>query len=296
MQYQAPLIESEDKLLYLVDYHIRCWSQETHNLDHLKSALIYFDKLYSKLKSRYIYTSSVQFLISHAAHLQGILDCYSTDSSHIPLNKHLSNMLNEEHRYFVRQENENSRSLTTYLDNLQRHYSRLLAVRVDLSYSKGFHETVNVNKFQEDMRLFLSRISNKKGCFKHLHGYAWALEQGAKKGYHCHLLLLYDGSKRQKDYYLGREVGECWMGITNGRGSYFNCNDPAYLESYQMSGDCGIGMIHRSQEHQRINLNNTAQYLTLSTKFDQRLLVKTPSMRTFGHGIFPTSKHRGVNS
>jgi hypothetical protein len=46
--------------------------------------------------------------------------------------------------------------------------------------------------------------------FHGLQGYAWALEQGADKGYHCHLLLIYDPSKRQNDWYLADQVWQMW--------------------------------------------------------------------------------------
>lgn len=295
MQYQAPLIESESTLLCLVDYHIRSWSKDFLSSEHLKPALCFFDKLYPKLKSGHEYTTSVQFLVSHAEHLYGLLECSSTHLSPTPLYQHLSNNLNNELRGFIKQENENSQSLAVYLDSLQQHYARMLAVRVDLSYRRDFHELVNIDRFHEDISLLRSRISNKKGCFRHLHGYVWALEQGEDKGYHCHLLLLYDGSKRHKDCYLGQEVGEHWQILTGGYGQYYNCNDPNHLKPFKESGKCGIGMIHRKNEEQVRNLSNVAQYLTRSTKLNQRLLVKAPGMRTFGHGIFDTGKRRGIN-
>lgn len=43
-------------------------------------------------------------------------------------------------------------------------------------------------------------------------GYAYRLEQGGKsKGYHCHLLVIYNGSERCRDAYLGQSIGELWQ-------------------------------------------------------------------------------------
>lgn len=33
------------------------------------------------------------------------------------------------------------------------------------------------------------------------------LEQGKSRGYHCHLLIIYNGSLHRNDGYLGQEIG-----------------------------------------------------------------------------------------
>ena len=128
-------------------------------------------------------------------------------------------------------------------------------------------------------------ISNRKTCFRDLVGHAWAIEQGIEKGYHCHLWLAYDGSKRQSDFYIGKEVGEKWVKITNGLGEYHNSNNPETKYSYQQQGRLGIGRIHRNNLHEMQNAVSTALYLTAPLKFDQYLVVKPSGMKTFGKGI-----------
>lgn len=194
---------------------------------------------------------------------------------------------------FKLQETKNMASLREYLTQLTSHYARLLFVRVDLRYRQD--SNISISKFASDIKSLCERLSNKKGCFKGLEGFAWALEQGGQSGgFHCHLLLIYNGAKRDNGWYLAKEVGMKWQEITEGYGAYFNCHDPRYLQQYQKFGQLGIGMIYRNDEGAVSNAIRTATYLTCPTKYNQRLKVKIPNMRTFGHGSYRSSKRRGL--
>ena len=204
---------------------------------------------------------------------------------------------------FSLQETRNTDVLKEYLTQLFTHYSRLLVVRVDLQYKIEDRDDISVRDFNNHMTMLCERLSNKKGCFNGLEGYAWSLEQGYKQvrghdkkgSLHCHLVLLYDGSKRDSGYYCGRKVGEKWISITEGQGSYFNCNDPKYLHQFQEKGTLGIEMINRKKSGEVQNAINTLLYLTTKKdKYEQRLKAKPPNMRTFGHGKYWNTKRRGL--
>lgn len=195
----------------------------------------------------------------------------------------------------AQQEVKSSQSLQTYLQQLITHHKRLLFVRIDLKYLDSAQSDLTIKEFHEHMRRLTQRISNQKSCFRGLQGYAWALEQGYENGsLHCHLLLIYDGAKHQNGWYLAKAVGEKWTEITHGQGSYFNCHDTKYTSYYEASGTLGIGMIHRYNDREVSNALRTASYLTCPTKYDQRLKVLLPNMRTFGHGQYRNSKRRGL--
>lgn len=195
----------------------------------------------------------------------------------------------------AQQEIKSSHSLQTYLQQLITHHKRLLFVRVDLKYLDSAQSDLTIKEFHEHMRRLTQRISNQKSCFRGLQGYSWALEQGYENGsLHCHLLLIYDGAKHQNGWYLAKEVGDKWKEITHGQGSYFNCHDTKYASYYEASGTLGIGMIHRDHDWEVSNALRTASYLTCPTKYDQRLKVLLPNMRTFGHGQYRNSKRRGL--
>lgn len=199
---------------------------------------------------------------------------------------------------FAKKEMRSTKSLSKYLNDLIRHYGRLLFVRVDLHYRMDGIGENSIDNFNNHMRVFLKRIDKENGCFKELQGYAWALEQGYENdcGLHCHLLLIYNGAKRQRDYHIGRQVGELWMSIIEGQGHYFNANDSKHVEGFERAGRRGVGMIHRNNEHEVQNFIRTSVYLTTKKdKYEQRLKALLPDMHTFDRGQFRNSKRRGLS-
>lgn len=192
------------------------------------------------------------------------------------------------------QEQRNQRSLREYLQQLTQHYSKLLFIRIDLSVELKHQHTVDIEQFNAYLRTFINRVQNQDTCFKGLQGYAWALEQGATKGYHCHVLLIYDGHKHQKDFGMAIQVGQCWSEITVNKGYYFISNSPEYKEQFQKKGKLGIGMIHRNKPEQIQNAINAAMYLVNPEKDNQHLRARTPRMRSFGKGQYELNKRRGT--
>lgn len=192
------------------------------------------------------------------------------------------------------QERLNKGSLIDYLHKLTEHYAKLLFVRVDLYLNEEGAIDVSMVEFAQYMKTLRNRISNKDGCFSGLQGYAWAVEQGEQRGYHCHLLLLYDGHKHQNDCYLGLEVGKCWQKLLNGKGTFFTSNHPGYKAKFRDAGSLGVGMIHRDNPQEVTNAINAAMYLVNPEKIDQFLKVKLPKMKTFGTGQYNVRRRRGI--
>ena len=193
------------------------------------------------------------------------------------------------------QEGVNRKKLSIYINSLTNHYARLLFVRVDLKYLEESNHLITLDDFHEHMNKLRDFIGNKKTCFKHLQGHAWALEQGYQNGgLHCHLLLMYDGASQKNDWYLAEEVGKKWLAITEGLGHTHNCSNPKSKKLHQLNGTLGIGMIHRDNPQQVANAIETALYLTKPDKKGQHLKIMLPNMRTFGHGEYRNTKRRGL--
>ncbi|KXZ67033.1 YagK/YfjJ domain-containing protein [Acinetobacter venetianus] len=199
-----------------------------------------------------------------------------------------------EWNHFIQQENQNRISLHQYLTKLITHYSELLFVRVDLGYLKEQQVYISIQDVQQHMSVLRNRIANQDGCFFGLQGYAWALEQGTDKGYHCHLLLIYDPSKRQSDWYLADQVGQLWKSVTGDQGWYFNCNTTDHKQQFEVNGRLGIGHIQCNVLLEVSNALNAAMYLVNPEKYAQHLRAKIPYMRSFGTGLFEVSWRRGV--
>lgn len=179
-------------------------------------------------------------------------------------------------------------SLEGYIDALFAKHSRMLVVRVDLSYQSGFVSgrkefydhvkkvKVHWAKMQKDLH---------KGIpVDGLLGFACKLEYGQLKGFHFHLLLFYNGSNHRQDGVLARMVGEYWRdSITAGAGRYFNCN--AVKDKYRY---LGIGMISFNQLDRVSALKNrVASYLT---KVDYWIRLSPESGRSFFRGNMPKPK------
>ncbi|MBL8281951.1 MAG: inovirus-type Gp2 protein [Acinetobacter junii] len=197
---------------------------------------------------------------------------------------------------FQLRELKNQHSLFEYTSTLIHHYARTLVVRVDLSIKKEYQALYNIQAFNQALEVLLRRIADQDTCFSHLHGYAWALEHGISKGYHCHLLLMYDGNIHQEGFMMGQWVGECWEQITHGCGYIFNCNHSEYKAIFEAMGTLGIGMIHRHDDHQVYNfLNYVVPYLVNGEKELQHPRVKGSAyMRSFGKGVIDSKNRRGL--
>ena len=209
------------------------------------------------------------------------------------LSQYRNNYWKEQARFII-QEQQNQKSLREYLTKLTTHYSELLFVRVDLGYLKEQQVYISIQNVQEHMNILRNRIANQDGCFFGLQGYAWALEQGADKGYHCHLLLIYDPSKRQNDWYLADQVWQMWNSITGNIGVHFNCNTTEHKQKFKELNRLGVGHIQCNVAMEVSNALNAAMYLVNPEKYAQHLRAKIPYMRSFGTGQFEVHWRRGV--
>lgn len=184
------------------------------------------------------------------------------------------------HRY---SESENTKTLVDRMQEISDKYSRILVVRVDLAYPLKSQDQIGIIDFKDDMDVLRTRLRDQDTVFNGLVEYVWALEQGEDKGYHCHLLLVYKGSKRRNAYWIADQVGKLWSDITDGLGCHFNCHTSEYLKQFSDRNRLGIGMIHRKNVDEVNNMLNTVKYLVRPEKESQHLRVKTKKrMRTFG--------------
>lgn len=247
-----------------------------------KRVMILVDYIMEKLDFL-IYENILQFEHNYISHIQGMIQY------------EMKNAVQDIHK-FKYQERKNQIELEGYLNKILNHYSRLLFVRVDVGIIQEHQLNWGVEDFRRALEILRNRMSNKDTCFRDLQGCVWAFEQGAKKGYHCHLLLIYDGNLRDGDEWLGEAVGKYWQEcITNHQGSYFNCNRKENKEKFEVNGLLGIGMIRRNQPKQVENAIRAGLYLVNPKKVEQRLRAKTsPKMRSFGISQFDLDWRRGI--
>ena len=185
---------------------------------------------------------------------------------------------------FKRNNRRNQRNLEEYFAALVERHRKLLLVRVDLHYSS--ENNPSMQQFSEDVEKLISRIQNKDTIFKDQVGYAYRLEQGGEsRGYHCHLLIIYNGSLHCNDGYLGMKIGALWQEkIASKDDEFYNCNQSKYKRGYKEKGTLGIGMIHRADQREVENAHAVISYLARPEKDDQYLRGKLPDMREFSKG------------
>lgn len=180
-------------------------------------------------------------------------------------------------------ESKNTEKLVRRMRKVSDRYARILVVRLDLAYPLKYQDQVGIQEFSDDMKVLCTRLRDQDTVFDGLIEYAWALEQGEEKGYHCHLLLVYKGSERRNAYWVADQVGKLWGKITEGQGCHFNCHTAAYLKQFSDRNRLGIGMIYRNDPEQVNNMLNTVKYLVRPEKENQHLRVKCKKrMHTFG--------------
>ena len=185
---------------------------------------------------------------------------------------------------FIDQIRDNQGSLKNYFNELLQRHRKLLLVRVDLSYRALAQPSIS--QFNRDIKKLVSRIQDKDTIFKDQVGYVYRLEQGGKsRGYHCHLLLIYNGSLRNRDSYLGQCIGELWKDkITGGCGQFYNCNQAEHKKYYWGLNQLGIGMIERRNSKEVGNALKAIGYLADPDKDDQYLRAPLKGMRKFSKG------------
>lgn len=136
--------------------------------------------------------------------------------------------------------------------------SRLLFIRIDLGI--GIQHQAGLHAFQiiEYFARLNTNRRNKPKIFRHYIGIVWRLEWTPDKSYHYHCLFIFDGSAVQDGVYYANAIGYYWHNdITNGTGTFWNCNNEA--DNYPESG---IGMIdHRDAQKRDFLLTRVLAYL-----------------------------------
>ncbi|NUF39139.1 inovirus-type Gp2 protein [Acinetobacter lactucae] len=189
-------------------------------------------------------------------------------------------------RQFRDQERDNQKLFLQQVKTIIYDHYQVLIVRVDLGYLKASMPIITIKDFYTHISSLIKLMKEKNGCFKHLLGYGLALEQGVTKGYHGHLLLIYNGSKHDQDWDIGDKVTKKWESITDHVGYGRHSNTKEIKDNYDRQGNLGIGMIKREYPSHVHNALKVAQYLVEPEKHGQMLLVKPLGRRSFFKGSY----------
>lgn len=189
-------------------------------------------------------------------------------------------------RKFQRRSDKNFKSLNQYFYNMFQCHSKILIVRLDLGYRKpnswlsDHNPVVGYQEAKRHREMYLKKLRNHR-LFEHLVGYAWRMEYGLLKGYHYHMVLMFNGHQLREDIALAKRCGQLWQdNVTEGHGLYFNCNAQKNLYKTR-----GVGLIHYADQSAMEGIKKIANYLTKLDHFIQ--LNPHNKDRTFGKGEVP---------
>ena len=197
---------------------------------------------------------------------------------------------------FCENNKDNKKSLFKYFDGLVDDHCKLLLVRVDLSYLPG--RDPSIERFAQDIKRMIKRVQDKDTIFKDQVGYAYRLEQGGESsGYHCHLLVIYNGSLRCGDSYRAMRIGEIWKEkITGGDGKFFNCNQLERKQYHQQKDQWGLGLLEWNDlANKRSKAQKMLVYLADPEKDDQYIRGLLSDMRQFRKGQLKKDQRKRKN-
>lgn len=181
--------------------------------------------------------------------------------------------------------NQNRKSLVGLVDAVFRRHAKVLVVRLDLSYLKSSLMSLDQqNQSCEDVVRHREKLlADVRKMFKgKLISYIWKMEYGPMRGYHYHTFFFLDGSQCMQDIVIAKMIGEHWAKVvTEGSGSYFNCN--ANKKSYPA---LGIGMISYDDWGKINNLKNRSLEYVVKADYYVRALACV-KIRTLGKGATP---------
>ena len=192
-----------------------------------------------------------------------------------------------------RSANKNAASLRKFIHAMFRKRAKILVIRVDLGYKHDHDDTSSKwvppsdEMVKEQLQDMFRHIKRKLPGEPRI---VWKLEWGAVKGHHIHLMVLCRGDEARQGITWGQNIGEAWLQITKGAGSYWNCHSNEAL--FQSLGRRGIGLITYDDEVGRNNLMAVAMYMV---KADVYARFVSPCIgRTFGKSKSPEkSENRG---
>lgn len=184
--------------------------------------------------------------------------------------------------------NKRLESTKKYIDALQKEYSKLTIIREDLAYKKPHSNNITHEEATSHLERMLNNRRSKPTIFKDQIGYIIKQEYTEDKGIHFHTIFIYDGQKVQQDAFKADQIGQYWENeITQGEGSYHNCNRNKYDRNRK-----GIGILdHRDSDKRKILDEQVISYLC---KDDQTInpIKQKKKDRAFTRGVITKSKEK----
>jgi hypothetical protein len=185
------------------------------------------------------------------------------------------------------QDKRTAKSIDAYIDSLQERHSKILAIRIDLGYTKEHAANIDLADLKKDVKHLLDNRRSKPSLFQTQIGYVLKYENASEKWPHRHALFLFDGQKTHKDAFLADQIGKYWSEvITRGEGIYHNCNREK--NSYEQ---CGIGMLDHTDHVKRAALKERVIPYLLKSEQSIGPIKSSGKERSITKGALPKSRN-----
>ncbi|UCN00136.1 inovirus Gp2 family protein [Sulfurimonas sp. SWIR-19] len=182
--------------------------------------------------------------------------------------------------------NKRTQSTKKYLDELNKVYSKLNVVRLDLSYKKPYSNKMTLEETNKDIQHMFNNMRSKPSVYGDKVGYMLKKEYTEDKGMHIHAVFFFDGQKIKKSAYKADQIGEHWEEITQEKGAYHNCHRNKYKHK-------GVGILkHDDIEKRKILDQYVISYLCKDdSKQDIESIRNSKRAKAFVRGAMPKKKN-----
>ncbi|WP_447887154.1 YagK/YfjJ domain-containing protein [Serratia fonticola] len=152
-----------------------------------------------------------------------------------------------------------SHRLNLHIDELVNRYSRLLALRVDLSYQKNTvrYGQQRHRQLESDVRLLMTEMERLSAVV----GYFWVIEWTVDHKFHAHVVFWLDGHETQRTFPFAEKAMAFWKAITQQDGSFYRCD---FKEEYQ--ADITIPVCYNAPA----SITNIKRVLSYLAKVEQK--------------------------
>jgi len=174
---------------------------------------------------------------------------------------------------------QNNENLMTIAHSLRELCSKLLVIRVDFGYGEDRQHFIKIDDVFRHIEFFANKMNSN--VFSHELGRAFVIEQAREKGYHVHAVFFFNGHKVQNDWFKAKQIGDLWVSVAEGMGTYFNLHTKEAKREYIEEGLLGIGMILRKDDQTFKNLLVTLNYFAKPKKDYQYLRMKPAGANHF---------------
>ena len=128
---------------------------------------------------------------------------------------------------------KHTQRLSDLIYKAAENHSKLLPIRIDCHLNSQTHRNMTPIERDHFVRYFqiMQNKMRRNTTFKHFITHVAKIEYGHNRGWHMHLLMLFDGQYLKNDYHLSYQIGEYWIQTVRDHAtdkhitaSYYACN------------------------------------------------------------------------